>query len=70
MEFIKANTLKNDIELMPCPFCGEKEEIYIEEYEHIAGKRYRIVCTSCMAQIDRGYDQTKYPLLEVWNKRA
>lgn len=70
MKFIKANTIEKDIFIAPCPFCGEKEEIYIEEYEHQAGIRYRILCTACMAGIDRGYDQTGRPLVDVWNKRV
>lgn len=68
MKFIKANTIEKGI--APCPFCGEKEEIYIEEYEHTAGIRYRILCTACMAGIDRGYDQHYRPLIDVWNKRV
>ena len=69
MKFIKANELYNAIEVKSCPFCGEKEEIFLEEYDHKAGLRWRIVCSNCMASIDRGYDQTPQPLIEAWNKR-
>lgn len=52
-----------------CFFCGESEEIFLEQYEHTAGKRWRIVCCSCMAQIDRGHDQTPGILIDLWNAR-
>lgn len=70
MGFIKVNTYRKNISVKPCPFCGEKEEIFFEEYKHKAGVRWRILCTSCMAHIDRGYDQTPLPLLDAWNKRV
>ena len=69
MEFIKANNYRKNIVVSPCPFCGESEEIYLEQYEHTAGKRWRIVCCSCMAQIDRGHDQTPGILIDLWNAR-
>lgn len=56
-------------EVKACPFCGEKNEIYLEEYEHEAGLRWRIVCANCMAGIDRGYVQQPYELVNAWNKR-
>lgn len=68
-QIVKANKI-NNTEVAPCPFCGEKEEIYLEEYEHKAGKRWRITCCNCMANIDRGYDQAPFTLLEIWNKRT
>lgn len=70
MKFIKVNDFQKDVSVIPCPFCGEKEEICFEEYEREVGTRWRIVCASCMASIDRGYDQTPQPLLEEWNKRV
>lgn len=66
MKFIKAN---KNTDITPCPFCGEKEEIYLEEYDTVSGARWRIVCCNCMANIDRGYDQEKSYLVELWNKR-
>ena len=68
MEFIKATHRKNTT-VLPCPFCGENEEIFLEQYDHAAGKRWRIVCVSCMAQIDRGHDQTPGVLIDLWNTR-
>ncbi len=70
MQFIKAKNLANYIKIKPCPFCGETEEIAVEEYEHGAGLRWRIFCCNCMAGIDRGYDQSPYPLIDLWNTRA
>lgn len=70
MKVVKVSSYQNGVSVMPCPFCGEKEEICFEEYEHKVGSRWRIVCMSCMAQIDRGYDQTPQPLLDVWNRRS
>ena len=65
-------------QILPCPFCGETDEIYLENYvcgtgssyPEGVGERWRIVCTSCMAQIDRGYDQSPGVLCELWNKRT
>jgi len=56
-------------ELKPCPFCGEENNIYLEKYKHTAGERWRILCANCMAQIDRGYDQTQWGVIEAWNTR-
>lgn len=44
---IKAKDYKH-AEVKPCPFCGERENIIIEEYDHAAGKRWRIFCAECM----------------------
>ena len=69
MEFIKAKNYRKNTVVLSCPFCGESEEIYFEQYEHAAGNRWRIVCCSCMAQIDRGHDQTPGILIDLWNTR-
>lgn len=64
---IKANELRK---VKSCPFCGESENIYLEEYETKVGNRWRILCGKCMGGIDRGYDQTPHSLIDAWNKRA
>lgn len=69
MQFIKVKNYRKDTNALPCPFCGEIEEIYLQEYEHAAGIRWRIVCARCLCQIDRGYDQNPSILVEIWNKR-
>ena len=66
---IKAKEKFKNIGVIKCPFCGEQEEIVLEEYEHEVGKRWRIFCCNCMAGIDRGYDQTPHALIELWNTR-
>lgn len=70
VKIVKAKEKLRGREVKPCPFCGEAEEIYFEEYLHAAGKRWRILCPNCMAGIDRGYDQHPGLLLEAWNKRV
>lgn len=70
MNIIKANKLHKDIKVKPCPFCGESENIVLEEYEHTSGKRWKIYCCNCMAGIDRGYDQSPHGLIDTWNKRV
>ena len=67
---IKAKKLCESVEVKPCPFCGESENIVLEEYEAKIGTRWRILCGNCMGGIDRGYDQTPYSLIGAWNKRA
>ena len=42
MNIIKANKLHKDIKVKHCPFCGESEDIVLEEYEHTSGKRWKI----------------------------
>lgn len=65
---IKAKDYKH-AEVKPCPFCGERENIIIEEYDHAAGKRWRIFCAECMGGVDRGWDQSPSGPVEAWNKR-
>lgn len=57
-----------DLELLPCPFCGNDEIIY-EEYEHAAGPRWRVFCTKCIAGIDPGYAQKRHIVQAMWNRR-
>lgn len=65
----KAKELSIDKEVKACPFCGETEDIVVEEYKTIVGNRWRIVCFRCMAGIDRGWDQTPHGLIDAWNRR-
>ena len=66
---IKVKEYRKDVNILPCPFCGEEKEIYLEEYKTVVGNRWRIVCPCCMAQIDRGHDQAPGFLIDLWNKR-
>lgn len=53
-----------------CPFCGEKEELYIEKYHHSQGERYRAFCGGCCAGIDTGWSISKSEVIEFWNRRV
>lgn len=55
--------------LRNCPFCGG-ENIYVDGYDHAAGKRWRVVCLDCMATVDPGTIQQKYCAIEAWNRRS
>jgi len=41
MRIIKNNEFQNNPLALPCPFCGEKEEIYFAEYKTKVGKRWQ-----------------------------
>lgn len=56
-------------EMKPCPFCGGKN-IFVDGYDHAAGKRWRAICLDCMATVDPGTMQQKYRAIEEWNRRA
>lgn len=55
--------------LKPCPYCG-RSNIYIDGYDHAAGKRWRVMCLDCMATVDDGTVQQKYRAIEKWNRRV
>ena len=55
--------------LKPCPYCGG-HNIYVDGYDHAAGKRWRVVCLDCMATVDDGTTQQKYRAIEQWNLRV
>ena len=62
----------NEIELKPCPFCGSKAVIHIEN-------GIRVICTECGATskcLVDGYSQGRptggalKAVVEAWNRRA
>lgn len=55
--------------LKPCPFCGYNK-VYLDEYRHEAGVRFRVVCPECMAMVDPGYFQSAGRAIEAWNRRT
>lgn len=57
------------LSLLPCPFCGETEIVYIR-YKCSAGDRFGALCCGCMASIDPGYAQQKTVVQAMWNRRA
>lgn len=59
----------DNLDLKPCPFCGSEEIMYIQ-YNHIAGKRWRVQCAHCVAGIDPGYAQIRHVVRDMWNRRA
>lgn len=59
----------SDLKLLPCPFCGGDEIVYMK-YNHAAGERWAVVCMSCMASVDTGYAQQKHQIQDFWNRRV
>lgn len=57
------------LELLPCPFCGSYEIVYMQ-YEHVAGLRWKVFCCGCAAKIDPGYAQQQHQVADMWNRRA
>lgn len=53
----------------PCPFCGERKEIWGMKYKHAAGDRFCVICLGCLATLDRGYWQNVWQPLDAWNNR-
>lgn len=58
-----------DLELLPCPFCGNKEIVYMM-YNSECGPRWKVTCGNCDAEIDPGYAQQKANVQILWNRRA
>jgi len=59
----------SDLQLLPCPFCGDATVVYYK-YQHLAGERFGVLCSSCMASIDPGYAQDKVTVQAMWNRRV
>lgn len=67
----RLTSIYPDGEVKPCPFCGEKHDIWTLKYK-IAGidaDRYAVMCFGCMALVDVGYAQDRGQALRHWNKR-
>lgn len=67
---MEKHTKGTYLELKSCPFCGEKEDLVYIQYEHAAGKRWKIMCCGCCAEIDPGWAQEKSVVTDIWNKRT
>ena len=53
-------------DLLPCPFCGSKVEVWSDKYNSLDNYKDDIIyikCVNCGVEV-RGYD-----VLEAWNKR-
>ncbi len=54
--------------LKPCPFCGGKAEMLIDEYS-VSRKEYLVACTECDGMVER-WRETKEEAVEQWNRRT
>lgn len=61
-----------DGEVKPCPFCGEKHDIWSLKYKlpGLDADRYAVMCFGCMALVDVGYAQDRGQALRHWNRRT
>lgn len=53
-------------ELKPCPFCGGKARIMMEEEDLPDESFHNIYCTSCGVQF---WTKSKTDAIEAWNRR-
>lgn len=51
------------IELKPCPFCGQKAEIYQ------LNNKFESMCTNCTATIEWLFE-SEQEAAEAWNRRV
>ena len=54
-------------QLKPCPFCGGKAEMLINEYND-SKKEYLVACTECDGMVER-WRETEEEAVEQWNRR-
>lgn len=54
--------------LKPCPFCGGKAEVLINEYSD-SSKEYLVACTECDGMVER-WRKTEKEAIEQWNRRT
>lgn len=54
--------------LKPCPFCGGKAEVLINEYSD-SSKEYLVACTECDGMVER-WRKTEKEAIEQWNMRT
>lgn len=54
--------------LKPCPFCGGKAEMLINEYND-SRKEYLVACTECDGMVER-WRETEKEAVEQWNRRV
>ena len=76
-EYLEFRKPTGDLGLLPCPFCGEEENVVYAHYARMDGeteirehnKRYSVLCCGCMAEIDPGWAQDRVTVQEMWNRR-
>lgn len=72
IERIVTNNIKEEVELLPCPFCGGESELRIQkhcgsgaEYEYTP----RCKITSCAGRLTKKWLNSSEAVL-AWNKRS
>ena len=55
---------------LPCPFCGNHDNIWALTYETPVGRRWYVNHITCGAIKDQGYYQTWQQALGGWNTRS
>ncbi len=68
-DIIRVEKASGNFALEPCPFCGDKEVVYVE-YQLDNETRWKVVCIGCMAMIDPGWCRNKSVLRTKWNMRG
>ena len=59
--------MDNQIELLPCPFCGGEAILTSRETNYFA-TRFFVICDNCHASSK--WCQNKEEAAEAWNRRA
>lgn len=54
-------------ELLPCPFCGGKARVMLEEEDRPDDSFHNVYCTTCGAQF---WVKSKTEAIAAWNRRA
>lgn len=55
-------------QLKPCPFCGGKAEVLINEYSD-SNKEYLVACAECDGMVER-WRKTEEEAVAQWNRRV
>ena len=62
---------KNELNLLPCPFCGNKKILLIIDYMGRNTPFYYLSCSRCHCRTAElpGYQATSSKLESMWNRR-
>lgn len=64
-----TNPLPPRVELLPCPFCLGKADVYFKTYGSL-GKRYNVFCNDCGNVNFDCRKKTEVETIALWNTRA